>query len=561
MKSNNVRKQFFVLLIKPSRYDDDGYVVQWYRSVFPSNTLVVVNSLVEDCAKRQVLGTDIEIIVEAYDDQCSMPSIKQFAKRMKGTGAGSLVCLAGIHSAMFPRAADIARRFRSFDIPVVMGGFHISGVIAMVPEITPELQEMLDIGVSLFSGEVEERFERVLKDAYNGSMPPIYNYLNDLVDLNNTPPSIHLPKKVEEKLALFLDPINTIEAGRGCPFHCSFCTIINVHGHKARMHSGKEIAEAIRQAVKHGRNRFMFTDDNMSRNQNWRDIFIELTKLREEEGLDFTLVMQVDTQSDNDPDFIPMAVRAGTRQVFVGMESVNPDTLEAMGKKHNMVKHYQSFFLKWKRSGVMTAAGFIIGYPNDTKESVYRDIKYIQKELCVDILYPFILTPLPGSADHAALWKQGVKLDPDLSRYTTFHSTKPHPNMSSSELEALFLESWKKFYTSEHIVRILRRHIALGADLDTLTPYLFAVSICYEVEKIHPLELGLFRLKSRVERDPKKPREAVLPFYIRRGIEVIVSQLRWGRQFIRMFFLIRKAIRLQKDKSPDINDPALFELK
>jgi len=130
--------------------------------------------------------------------------------------------------------------------------------------------------------------------------------------------------------------------------------------------------------------------------------------------------------------------------------------------------------------------------------------------------------------------------------------------MNSAELESLFFESWKKFYTNEHIIRILRRHIALGSDLDTLTPYLFAVSVCYEVEKIHPLELGLFRLKSRVERDPKKPREAVFPFYIRRSIGFIVTQLRWGWQFIRMFYLVRRAIRLQKGRSPDRNDHALF---
>ncbi|GAB6039677.1 B12-binding domain-containing radical SAM protein [Endothiovibrio diazotrophicus] len=549
--------RFLLILIKPSRYDDDGYVVQWHRSVYPSNALTVVNALAEECAERRVLGEGVEIVVEAYDDQCAMPSVEQFAARMKAARAGALACFVGIHTAQFPRAADLARRFRAADIPVAMGGFHVSGVLAMLPEPTPELQEMLDLGVTLFAGEAEGRFEQLLKDAHAGSLPPLYNHLDDLVDLAAAPPATHLPEQVERKLAHSLNPIDPIEAGRGCPFKCTFCTVINVHGRKPRMRSGETMAAVIRHAVQRGRKRFFFTDDNLSRNKNWREIFTALARLREEEGLAFTMALSVDTQSDNDPDFIPMAVRAGAVQVFVGMESVNPDALELVGKKHNAVKRYQRFFLEWKRHGVVTMAGYIIGFPNDTPQSVRRDLKLIQDELAVDILYPFILTPLPGSADHAALWNQGVPLDPNLSRYTSCHATQPHPTMSGAELEALFAETWKIFYSTEHVARMLRRQATLGGDMDALAEFILGVGATYGIEKVHPFETGLFRIKRRDERDPAKPREAALPFYLRRGVEFTVAQLRWGWHILRLQRMTRAAER-HRGQPPDPDDKALL---
>ena len=547
---------FMVILIKPSRYDDDGYVLQWCRSVYCSNALTVLNALVEDCAEKQVLGSGVKIIVEAYDDQCVMPPAEQLAKRMQSAGAGSLACIVGSHTSQFPRASDLARRFRACGIPVAMGGFHVSGTIAMLPELPPDLQAMLDIGVSLFAGEAEGRFKTLLQDARAGTLKPVYNYLDDLIDITQAPPPDHIPEKVERYLALSLDPIDFIEAGRGCPFNCSFCTVINVHGRRPRSRSGDAIVNWVRHKVKAGRVRFFFTDDNLARNRNWREILGGLARLREEEGLKFSMALSVDTQSDHDPDFIPLAVRAGTEQVFVGMESINPGTLAKVGKTQNVVDHYQQFFLKWKQHGVVTMSGYIIGFPDDTPESVRQDLKTIQENLPVDVIYPFILTPLPGSADHAALWQEGVPLDPNLSRYTSCHATMPHPHMSGPELEALFGQVWKLFYSDRHTTRIMRRHVSLGGDLAPLVPFLLAARAAFSVEKIHPFEMGLIRVKNRTERHPALPREAAVPFYLRRGAGTVVSQLRWGWHFLRMAWLARRVRRTQ-GLSPDPADAAL----
>lgn len=544
---------FLIILIKPSRYDDDGYVVQWRRSVLPSNALSVLNALAEDCAARQVLGPEVEIRVEAYEDQSCLPRAEVLAHRIKRSSAGGMVGIVGAHSSQFPRGADLARRFRVAGLPVVMGGFHVSGSLSMLPETPPELQEMLDLGISLFIGEAEGRFEQVLRDAHTGSLKPMYDYRNDLVDLTAAVVPSHLPENVMRRMALSLNPIEPIEAGRGCPFKCTFCTVINVHGREARTRTPETIAEQVRNGVARGRTSFFFTDDNLVRNRRWREILTALIKLREEEGLEFTLMVQVDAQCDRDPDFIPMAVRAGCIQVFVGMESINPDALAAVGKKHNDVRRYQRLFLNWKRHGVVIMVGYIFGFPNDTVESMRRDVQTIKRQLAVDLMYFYVLTPLPGSADHVTLSQQGVKLDPDLSHFTSYRSVSPHPLMSREELDGFYDEAWRTFYDDEHCGLILRRHASLGGKVEWLLPFLTVARGSHPIEHNHPFEYGLLRVKSHRERRPDLPKEAWLPFIARRAWDTLATQVRWFRLWRKMTPLAEAA----RGAHPALDDPAL----
>ncbi|MGO7428891.1 radical SAM protein, partial [Rhizobium ruizarguesonis] len=78
---------------------------------------------------------------------------------------------------------------------------------------------------------------------------------------------------------------------------------------------------------------------------------------------------------------------------------------------------YRKMLLAWKAQGIMTLAGYILGFPADTPESIRRDITIIQEELPLDVIEFFILTPLPGSEDHQVLWKKGIEMDADLNIY------------------------------------------------------------------------------------------------------------------------------------------------
>jgi hypothetical protein len=120
-------KRFTLMLIKPSHYDDDGYVIQWLRSAIPSNTLAVMNGLALDCKERRVLGDDVEIEIEAFDETNTRVHTERIARRLSG-GRG-LVGLVGVQSNQFPRAMDIARKLRAAGVQVCIGGFHVSGCL------------------------------------------------------------------------------------------------------------------------------------------------------------------------------------------------------------------------------------------------------------------------------------------------------------------------------------------------------------------------------------------------------------------------------------------------
>ena len=91
------------------------------------------------------------------------------------------------------------------------------------------------------------------------------------------------------------------------------------------------------------------------------------------------------------------------RRVFLGLENINPDSLVGAKKKQNRIAEYRAMLLAWKKVGCFTYAGYILGFPADTPEIIVRDIKIIQRELPLDLLEFFCLTPLPGSEDHKKL--------------------------------------------------------------------------------------------------------------------------------------------------------------
>jgi radical SAM superfamily enzyme YgiQ (UPF0313 family) len=147
-------------------------------------------------------------------------------------------------------------------------------------------------------------------------------------------------------------------------------------------------------------------------------IYDRIIKLREEDGLDVRFVIQVDTLCHRIPGFIEKSRRAGVTRVFIGLENINPANLLAAQKRQNKLTEYRGMLLAWKASGIMTFAGYIIGFPNDTPESISDDIKIIQQELPIDAVEFFVLTPLPGSEDHKVLAANGIDMDRDFNAYS-----------------------------------------------------------------------------------------------------------------------------------------------
>lgn len=503
------KKSFEVVLIKPSHYDDDGYVIQWYKSSIPSNTLAVLYGLTQDCQKRKVLGDDVDIQLSCYDETNTRIQVQKIAKRFERNGNLGLIALVGVQSNQFPRAMDIARQFRKKNIDVCIGGFHVSGCLSMLDDTPPEIQEAQNLGISLFAGEAEGRLEELIKDSFHKQIKPLYNYLADLPAVDNRP----LPFLPASLLKKTMGTRASFDAGRGCPFQCSFCTIINVQGRKSRNRTADDVEKLIRRNLAQGVRNYFISDDNFARNQEWQSIFDRLIMIQEQEKIKLRLIIQVDTLCHKIPGFIAKAAEAGVTRVFIGMESINPKALIAAQKRQNKIEEYQVMLESWHSVGVLTYAGYILGFPTDTPQSILEDIKTIQRDVPVDLLEFFILTPLPGSEDHQKLYRAKVDMDTDLNKYDVVHTTVDHPQMTRDEWLGIYQQAWKAYYSKEHVQKVIARSKQWGFNPREMMLKLFSFSACPQIEGIHPLEGGFFRCKYRKDRRPGFAIENPIVFY------------------------------------------------
>lgn len=528
------KKRFSLVLIKPSHYDDDGYVIQWFRSAIPANSLACLYGLALEAREDKIFGDEVEFEIHAFDETNTHIDTEKIAKLVNAADNG-VVMLVGVQSNQFPRALDIARPLREKGIKIAIGGFHVSGTMAMLEERDPFVQKALDMGVTIFAGEAEGRLGQVLKDAFYDDLQPVYNFMDDLPNIEN----VATPLLPAERVHLTAGATTSFDAGRGCPFTCSFCTIINVQGRKSRRRSPEDIERIVRANVAQGLHSFFITDDNFARNKDWEIILDKLIELREVEKLKISFIIQVDTLCHKLPNFIEKCKRAGVKRVFIGLENINPDSLLGASKRQNKITDYRAMLLAWKKVGIVTYCGYILGFPGDTQESILRDIEIIKKELPVDLLEFFYLTPLPGSEDHKKLHTAGIPMDADLNKYDLNHAVTAHPKMSQAEWEETYRKAWKTYYTDEHIETILKRAIATGTSPGKTMFFITWFNGCIDIEGIHPLEGGFLRRKHRKTRRSGMPLENPLVFYPKTFAETLWKQVRWISLYLRLRLIYR----------------------
>ena len=186
--------------------------------------------------------------------------------------------------------------------------------------------------------------EQVLKDAYQKNLKPLYNYMADLPNIEGEP----LPLIPAIRAVRTAGAMTSFDAGRGCPFQCSFCTIINVQGRKSRRRSPDDVEKIIRENVAQGLHSFFITDDNFARNKDWEVILDRLIHLRLVEKLKMSFMIQVDTLCHKLPNFIEKCAAAGVKRAYIGLENINPDSLAGAHKRQNKITEYRKMLQAWK---------------------------------------------------------------------------------------------------------------------------------------------------------------------------------------------------------------------
>jgi len=554
MRCGSVRsiRRLVVYLIKPSNYDEDGYVIRYWRGVLPSNTLSCLYGLTEDVRERGMLGRQLTWRIELIDETVQRVDVPAICRGSRTPGTKVVVCLVGVQSSQFARASDLALACRARGAEVLIGGFHVSGSLAMLPQMPVEIQQLLDAGVSVVAGEIEGQWEMILGDALASRLRSVYNFLLQPPALQAAP----MPRISGRYVRRFVAPnFGTLDCGRGCPFNCSFCTVINVQGRTMRFRDVGRLIDRIRENyAQRGISYYFFTDDNFCRNRHWEAICDGLIRLRHEARMPIAFMIQVDTQSYKVPRFIEKTKAAGCAQVFIGFESLNAKNLEAAGKRQNRVEEFRAVIEAYRRAGINTHAAYIIGFPFDTLSSVQRDIQQLKEEVSPEQASFFMLTPLPGSRDHLELTQQGVRLDADLNRYDSFHATTEHPRMSRGEWTRAYEQAWTSFYSVDNMKRILQR--VSGENYWAA----FANFVWYKnataVEHGHPMVHGFVRLKHRWARRPGLPIESRWAYLKRRARDMKRYMTLWPRLALEM-----EEVWLQTRRRSTLETRVIEELK
>ena len=537
-------KSLNIVYIVPSRYDDDGYVLRWIKGVVPSNSLCVLKSLTKNMIEHwdREHNSPLSISLESYDDNVEKIPFGKIAYR-NDENTKVIVGIVGVQSNQFPRASDIALRFRSLGVDVMVGGFHVAGMMALFDQPSPELQTLLDSGVTLVAGEAETPgvLEALYQDVLEDNLQPVYRFPH-APDIEHAP----LPQADPQYIDHFGARWATIDSSRGCPFGCTFCTVINIQGRKMRCRSAESVIATVRSNYEKGIANFFFTDDNFARSKHWKEILDGLIALQKEKeqngGKKISFMMQIDTQAGSIPEFVDKARQAGCRTVFIGMESVNPANIESAGKTQNQVDRYREMVRLWQSSGIVVHVGYIIGFPNDTLESVRQDVVFLRDHVGVDLASFFMMTPLPGSVDHKEMLLRGDEMDSDLNKYDSFHETFRHPKMQPGEWKAATQLAYSEFYTKEHCTNILRR---LPKEHYW---FMFWNLIWYRYSGVlsgtHPMMTGFFRQKDRLDRRPGLPKENVFQFawrWIKDFVLDSSSYIQLFYEFQEIWFLTRNS--------------------
>lgn len=506
-------RELDVTLIRPTNYTDDGYPIKTRIGVIRSNTLTQIGSLVHDL-ETYPFFSGVSLKIRKIDEAIEWIPEKDILNRSKVPGVKSIVMLVGVQSNQYPRALDIASKFLPQRIPVVIGGFHVSGMMAMIG-LTADLRSAMSMGITLVAGEVEEgRLSVVVEDILRERAKPLYNFLNPTPNLLNVP----IPRISKDEFENFASRFTTIDTGRGCVFNCDFCTIINVQGRTMRHRDPMQVVEFVRHSYHEaGVSHCFFTDDNTARNPRWRELFAQLTSMRENEEIPFTFMMQSDLAARKMPggDFFELAARAGCNQIFFGVESVNRENLRSQGKFQNQTAEYKDLVAHCHSLGIACHAGYILGLPFDTQESIKQDITELQR-MMFDSASFYILSPLPGSKDHQRWWQEKRWMHEDFNTYDSAHVAVKPERMTCDELMEAYHNTWEQFYSTEHMVNILKlwkgNYNTYKERLSFFMWYLYSARI----ERLHPMNCGFWSVRRRTERRAGLPLEAFVPYWLNR---------------------------------------------
>lgn len=344
-------------------------------------------------------------------------------------------------SGFAPAAFSLAREFRKRGKTVIAGG----------PHVTYNVEEGLTYFDAVVTGEAESAWKQLLEDFANGKLSPVYKGVpTDLKDIP-TPRFDLLPDK------FFIKKV--IQATRGCPFSCSFCTVPSLNpGFRLR-----PVDDVIRDASYNNfkywwqRKVVWFWDDNLTINRKYiRELLLKLKELN------VWWLTQASMDIAKDEELLQLMKESGCIGVFFGIESFGKESLADANKKQNKIDHYKKAISAVHKKGIAVMAGFISGFDHDTRESIEEMADRLM-DIGVDVPFLSIMTPFKGTPIHKTFESQGrILKDRDWSFYNGYNVAFMPNHLTPDELLQAHRTLWKDAFSfTKSFRRIVRSFFKL----------------------------------------------------------------------------------------------------
>ena len=402
--------------------------------VNPSNLLVSIVNVKESRWNRYRVWSPLSLMVLAgltppewevsiFDENMSKPDYSALPRP-------DLVGITAFTSQA-NRAYEVAAYFRRLGVPVVMGGIHAS-------MCTDEVKEYVD---SVVTGEAESVWSKVLLDVRNGCLKRCYE--GGLANISEVPAARH-------DLSAGRYAFGAIQTTRGCPLHCSFCSVTAFNGARYRQRPNVDVVREF-QSIRE--KRILVVDDNLIGTQprhiaRAKALFTAMIKA----NLKKEWIAQVTINFADDEELLALAAKAGCSGVFIGFESPSPEGLLEIGKKVNLSKdrNFRASVRRIQRHNILVMGSFIIGLDID-RTGVGQRIAEAAKLYGLDCMNVLFLTPLPGTI----LWdrmtaEQRVTLDSfpsDWRYYTLTYPVARYPHFSEDSIIEEMISCYRYFYT------------------------------------------------------------------------------------------------------------------
>jgi len=391
-----------LLLVQSSHLMNDAEVFKSRHLLYPGLALPIIASLTPD-------DVDIEIVNDYWQD-------------IDYDDGADLVGITAM-TPQAPRAYQIAEGFRRRGRKVVLGGFHAS----LYPE---EASRHCD---AVCVGEGEDVWPRMWTDFLDGKLEGVYR-AEGHPDLAGRPaPRYDLISR--RGYALLSYPVQTT---RGCPKRCDFCSVHRFFGGTYRHRPVDEVVRDIRATQSPY---IFFIDDNIAADKTYTMELLEAIK-----PLGIVWGSQCDVPSCEDEEFLRAAADSGCLSLFLGVESVEPSSLQAAKKGFNHVEDYGRILRKVRETGIAPIVSMICGMEGDTVETFEKTRRFVMENE-VPIAYWFILCPAPGTDWFDRADREGRLLNKDWSTYNGWQCAYRPKHMTPEELETGFWELFRRFYS------------------------------------------------------------------------------------------------------------------